>query len=57
MRFIPVTLWPMFFMIYFGLGYPSLNRFDPTHVPGLSDPVQYFRLVVDGPEAAEGHFR
>jgi hypothetical protein len=47
----------MFFMICFGLGYPSLNRFDPTQVPGLSDSVQYFRLVVDGPEAAEGHWR
>lgn len=57
MRFVHVTLWPMFFMICFGLGYPSLDRFDPAQVPGLSDSVQYFRLVVDGPEAAEGHFR
>jgi hypothetical protein len=47
----------MFFMICFGLGYPTLNRFDPTKAPGLSDSVQYFRLVVDGPEAARGHWR
>src|ERR1700722_9879641 len=57
MRFIHVTLWPIFFMICFGLGYPILSRFDPTQASGLSDAAQYFRLVVDGPQAAEGHFR
>jgi hypothetical protein len=57
MRLVHITLWPMFFIICFGLGYPSLDRFDPTKIPGLVDSVQYFRLVVDGPEAAEGHFR
>ncbi len=57
MRFIQVTLWPMFFIICFGLGYAGLNRFDPPHASGLSDSAQYFRLVVDGPDAAEGHWR
>ncbi len=57
MRFEHVTLWPMFFIICFGLGYASLNRYDPPHASGLSDSAQYFRLVVDGPDAAEGHWR
>jgi hypothetical protein len=52
-----ITRWLMFFMIYFGLGYATLNRFSPPHVTGLSDSIQYFRIIQNDPSAAEGHMR
>src|SRR5580704_13984603 len=52
-----ITLWAMFFLVCLGLGYPTLNRYDPTKTVGMSDALQYSRLVVDGPQAAEGHWR
>jgi hypothetical protein len=44
-------------LICFGLGYPTLNRYDPTSIPGLSDSLQYYRLVQSGPAAASGHWK
>lgn len=29
-------LWPLFFLICLGLGYPTLNRYDPRLTPGIS---------------------
>lgn len=40
-----VLVWPLFFAICFGLGYPSLSRYDPRQVEGLSDAANYYRLV------------
>ena len=51
------VLWLMFFVISFGLGYPTLNRYNPNETGGVWDSRQYFRLVVDGPATAEGHWR
>jgi hypothetical protein len=51
------TLWLAFFMICFGLGYSTLNRYDPTQAQWLSDSQQYFRMVVDGARMAEYHLR
>jgi len=52
-----ILLWGLFFLICFGLGYPSLNRYDPRLAAGLADSVQYYKLVEGGPEMAEGHHR
>jgi uncharacterized membrane protein len=38
-------LWSLFFLICLGLGYPTLNRYDPQTVPGLFDSVGYASLV------------
>jgi uncharacterized membrane protein len=38
-------LWSLFFLICMGLGYPTLNRYDPQSVPGLYDSVGYASLV------------
>jgi hypothetical protein len=46
-----------FFLICFGLGYPTLNRYDPRTVIGVSDSIHYFNLVQSGPQQATGHFR
>ena len=43
-----VILWSLFFLICMGLGYPTLNRYDPRTVPGLSDTIGYFSTVVGG---------
>lgn len=47
----------LLFLICFGLGYPSLNRYNPTSIPGLSDSLQYYKLVEYSPAAASGHWR
>jgi hypothetical protein len=41
-----VALWSLFFLICVGLGYPTLNRFDPRYVEGLSDTREYYQLVI-----------
>ncbi len=53
----PLVLWLMFFLISFGLGYATLNRYNPSATHGVQDSRQYFRLVTDGPASAEGHWR
>jgi hypothetical protein len=45
------------FAICFGLGYPSLNRYDIKSIAGLFDGAQYYELVEHGPEATTGHFK
>jgi hypothetical protein len=44
-----VALLTLFFLIAFGLGYPTLNRYDPRQVPGLSDVQSYAALVTGAP--------
>jgi hypothetical protein len=48
------ALWLMFFLICFGLGYPTLNRYDPSRI---GDSRHYFQMVTDGPSASTGHWR
>ena len=47
----------LFFLIACGLGYPTLNRYDPLHTPGLSDVQSYAELVTGQPHPALGHMR
>ena len=37
-----LLLWLLFFAICFGLGYPTLQRYDPRTTPGLTDTFKYF---------------
>ena len=41
-----LLLWPLFFAICFGLGYPTLQRFDPRNAEGLSDTPKYYAIVI-----------
>jgi hypothetical protein len=52
-----VTLWLLLFLIAFGLGYPTLNRYEPRAVNGTSDSADYSDLVTAGPAAVEGKMR
>jgi hypothetical protein len=52
-----ITLWFLLFLICLGLGYPTLNRYDPRTVGGMSDSVWYYDLVTSGPRAAEREMR
>ncbi|HMF58241.1 MAG TPA: hypothetical protein VK619_17995 [Pyrinomonadaceae bacterium] len=49
-----LLLWSLFFLISFGLGYPSLRRFDPRTTQGLSDSISYYAMVTGQPV---GHYR
>lgn len=44
-----VILWALFFAICAGLGYGTLNRYDPARTPALADARQYAQLVVENP--------
>jgi hypothetical protein len=44
-----VILWTLFFIICMSLGYPTLNRYDPTAIQGLSDSKAYYALVIGDP--------
>ncbi|MFY9557731.1 MAG: hypothetical protein WAV20_01710 [Blastocatellia bacterium] len=48
-----ILLWILFFLICLGLGYPTLNRYDPRTAGGTIDSVDYYKLVTVGPEGAE----
>ena len=37
-----LLLWLLFFAICFGLGYPTLQRYDPRKTEGLSDTYKYY---------------
>jgi hypothetical protein len=52
-----LLLWSVLWLICFGLGYPTLNRYDTRAVAGLSDTIEYHRLVTDGPAAVSTHGR
>jgi hypothetical protein len=41
-----VLLWLLFFVICLGLGYPVLNRYDPTKLPGTYDVAAYRDMVI-----------
>jgi hypothetical protein len=40
-----LPLWTLFVAFCFGLGYPTLNRYDPGKTPGASDAAAYCDLV------------
>jgi uncharacterized membrane protein len=40
-----LLLWFLFFLICLGLGFPTLNRYEPPTIPGLSDTTAYSQLV------------
>src|SRR5215210_642072 len=40
-----LLLWPLFFAICLGLGYPALKRYDPRATQGLSDTYKYYAMV------------
>jgi hypothetical protein len=48
-------LYGLFFVICLGLGYPTLNRYDPRKA--LPDSASYASLVTHGPGQVEGYFR
>lgn len=48
-----LLLWILFFLIGFGLGYPTLNRYDPQTVGGTFDSRRSYHLVVEGPQAKQ----
>lgn len=50
-----ILRWVVLFLICFGLGYPTLNRYDPRN--SLPDSAVYAKIALDGPRAEPGHFR
>jgi len=40
-----LLLWPLFFAICFGLGYPTLRRYDPRTTDGMSDTPKYYAIT------------
>jgi hypothetical protein len=52
-----VLLLILFFLICLGLGYPTLNRYNPSQIEGTIDTAQYFNLVTAGPQDLAGHWR
>lgn len=40
-----LVLWPLFFAICFGLGYPTLRRYDPRTTEGISDASKYYAIT------------
>jgi hypothetical protein len=52
-----VGLFCLFVMIAWGLGYPTLNRYDPRQTPGLSDVQSYAAMVTGAPPLEAGHLR
>src|SRR5450631_476335 len=52
-----LTLWSLFFLICMGLGYPTLNRYDPRTAPGLFDTTGYFSTVTGGKLAGDEQHR
>ena len=45
----------MFFLISAGLGYPTLNRYDPRQA--LPDAAIYAKMAIEGPSAVSTHLR
>ena len=39
-------MWPLFFAICFGLGYPAMQRYDPRATEGMSDTWKYYKLTI-----------
>jgi hypothetical protein len=49
------VIWATFVLICFGLGYPTLNRYDPRQL--LPDTASYAKLAQDGSAAVASPFR
>lgn len=47
------VLWFLFVLICGGLGYPTVNRYDPRQAGGVSDSAEYYSLIVS-PDWASG---
>ncbi len=52
-----VILWTLFFFICMGLGYPTLNRYDPRITAATSDSAGYYSMVVGGIDAGDEYHR
>jgi hypothetical protein len=52
-----LLLWIILFLICFGLGYPTLNRYDPRETGGLSDTQSYYALVTHPAEEAPSYIK
>jgi len=52
-----VMLWTLFFLICMGLGYPTLNRYDPRSAPGVTDSEGYYSIVLGGTDAGDESHR
>jgi uncharacterized membrane protein len=50
-------LWMLFFLIGVGLGYPTLNRYDPRITAATSDSAGYSSMVVGGTEVGDESHR
>ncbi len=49
LRIHSILLWLLFFLISMGLGYATLNRYDPRNIPGLYDAKAYCAMVAHEP--------
>lgn len=47
-----LVLWPLFFAICFGLGYPTLRRYDPRTTEGMSDASKYYAITTGADTSA-----
>lgn len=47
-----LILWPLFFAICFGLGYPTLQRYNPAATEGLSDTPKYLAITTGADTSA-----
>ncbi|MEP6819346.1 MAG: hypothetical protein ABJA18_07410 [bacterium] len=47
-----LLLWPLFFAICFGLGYPTLQRYDPRTTGGMSDTPKYYAITTGADTSA-----
>ena len=54
-RLSKLLVWAVFALICFGLGYPTLNRYDPRQ--RLPDAATYVQLAQEGPRAVASPFR
>lgn len=54
-RLSRLLVWAIFVLICFGLGYPTLNRYDPRQL--LPDAAKYAKLAQDGPGSVDSPFR
>jgi hypothetical protein len=50
-----LLIWMLFLVICLGLGYPTLNRYDPRTAGGTTDSVSYYPVVVDGRGPSQYH--
>lgn len=52
-----VLLWMLFSLICMGLGYSTLNRYDPRMHGGTIDSAHYYEIVAGDPQDAVGRWR